>query len=85
LDAYRLKDEDEFLELGPDEYFESDGLTLIEWADRVTACLPPQRIEIRIEVTGEASREFTITALGAQYRELPDRLKRMLEERTRLD
>ena len=28
VDAYRLRDEDEFLALGPEEYFESDGLTL---------------------------------------------------------
>jgi len=35
LDVYRLRDEDEFLELGPEEYFESAGITLIEWADRV--------------------------------------------------
>ena len=64
LDAYRLADDDEFLELGPEEYFESDGLTLIEWADRVHRCLPPERLEIRIEVTGETERTFAITAVG---------------------
>ena len=37
IDAYRLRDDDEFQQLGPDEYFESDGLVLIEWADRVAA------------------------------------------------
>ena len=40
LDAYRITDEDEFYELGIDEYFESDGLTLVEWGDRVADCLP---------------------------------------------
>ncbi len=60
FDAYRLRDDDEFLELGPDEYFESDGLTFVEWADRVEACLPAERIEIRIEVTGPTSRSFEI-------------------------
>ena len=40
LDAYRIRDLDEFLELGVDEYFEGPGLTLIEWADRVAPCLP---------------------------------------------
>ncbi len=60
FDAYRLRDDDEFLELGPDEYFESDGLTFVEWADRVKACLPAERIEIQIEVTGPTSRSFQI-------------------------
>src|SRR5215831_15765648 len=36
LDAYRLHDEDEFRELGTDEMFSSDAVTIIEWADRVT-------------------------------------------------
>ena len=39
IDAYRVRDEDEFESLGPEEYFESDGLVLVEWADRVAALL----------------------------------------------
>jgi len=64
LDAYRLQDEDEFLQLGPEEYFESEGLTLIEWADRVVDCLPRSRLEIQIEIIGETCREFRISGLG---------------------
>jgi tRNA threonylcarbamoyladenosine biosynthesis protein TsaE len=67
FDAYRVRDEDEFLQLGPEEYFQSPGLTLVEWADRVEACLPPERVEVQIEVTGERSRRFTIRALGPRY------------------
>ena len=66
LDAYRLKDDDEFLELGPEEYFASDGITLIEWADRVIACLPPQRLEIHIEVVGDTARQFRLVAVGGE-------------------
>jgi len=78
LDAYRLRDEDEFLDLGPEEYFETDGLTLIEWADRVPGCLPPERIEIHVEVTGPESRRFQIAALGARYQAVVERLESML-------
>jgi tRNA threonylcarbamoyladenosine biosynthesis protein TsaE len=60
IDAYRLRDEDEFRELGPEEYFESDGVTFIEWADRVEDCLPAERLEIRCEATGETERRFAI-------------------------
>jgi tRNA threonylcarbamoyladenosine biosynthesis protein TsaE len=74
MDAYRLRDEDEFLALGPDEYFESDGLVLVEWADRVEACLPRDRIEVRVEVTGAESRRFEIAAVGRRYQEIPGRL-----------
>src|SRR3990172_787344 len=60
FDTYRLKDDDEFLELGPDEYFDSDGITFVEWADRVEHLLPDERVEIALEVTGDTSRCVTI-------------------------
>ena len=74
IDAYRLHDEDEFQQLGPDEYFESDGLVLIEWADRVEGSLPRDYIEIRVEVTGFESRRFEIRAVGRRYEEVLQRL-----------
>ncbi|HUT12070.1 MAG TPA: tRNA (adenosine(37)-N6)-threonylcarbamoyltransferase complex ATPase subunit type 1 TsaE [Thermoguttaceae bacterium] len=67
FDAYRIRDIDEFEELGPDEYFESDALVLVEWADRVENALPRERIEVRIEVTGTQSRRFEIIGLGPRY------------------
>jgi tRNA threonylcarbamoyladenosine biosynthesis protein TsaE len=78
IDAYRLRDEDEFLALGPEEYFDGDGLVLVEWADRVERCLPKERIEIHIEVTGPESRRFEIIALGIEYAAAIDRLQRRL-------
>src|SRR5688572_2470901 len=71
LDAYRLRDEDEFRELGVDELFDSAGLTIVEWADRVAACLPDDRIEIAIEVTGPTGRRFTIRAVGEANQSVP--------------
>jgi len=60
FDTYRLKDEEEFMELGPDEYFTADGLTFVEWADRVEHLLPDERVEIELEVTGETQRRVTL-------------------------
>jgi tRNA threonylcarbamoyladenosine biosynthesis protein TsaE len=60
LDAYRLKDEDEFLELGPEEMFASGGLVFIEWAERVASYLPPDCVNITLEVTGETSRRASV-------------------------
>ena len=75
LDAYRVRDEDEFLQLGPEEYFDGDGLTLVEWADRVRGCLPPDRVEIHIELSGPESRRFEIVLLGATYEGVIERLR----------
>lgn len=77
FDAYRLRDEDEFLALGPDEYFDSNGLTLIEWADRVERELPAERLEIHIEVTGPQTRLFRIRAEGERYRAVVEQLRHL--------
>jgi tRNA threonylcarbamoyladenosine biosynthesis protein TsaE len=70
FDTYRLKDDDEFLELGPEEYFESAGLTFVEWADRVLQFLPDERLNIEIEVVGETARSIAITGTSAKTAEL---------------
>jgi tRNA threonylcarbamoyladenosine biosynthesis protein TsaE len=67
FDAYRLKTSREFAELGVEEYFRGDGVCLIEWADLVMDALPPERLEIRIEVVGETARRFEFTATGRMY------------------
>ncbi len=78
IDAYRLHDEDEFLALGGEEYFEGTGLVLIEWADRVEGCLPKDRVEVNIEVTGEASRQFSVLGVGEKYAATVGQLARRL-------
>jgi tRNA threonylcarbamoyladenosine biosynthesis protein TsaE len=76
FDAYRLRDDDEFSALGPDEYFESDGLTFIEWADRVQNCLPRRYLQIEIDVLEGDSWRFEITAFGGGWEPIFDALRR---------
>lgn len=64
FDTYRLPNEKAFVDLGIDEYFASDGVCLIEWADRVTATLPPEHLLITIEPTSETSRRIHLQAIG---------------------
>lgn len=75
FDTYRLKDEDEFLALGPDEYFEAGGLTFVEWADRVIKRLPKERVEINIAIIDDTKRRVTIDAASSQ---LNDRIARAI-------
>lgn len=64
FDAYRLKDIDEFLELGPEEYFDSIGLTFVEWADRVEEAMPRERVAIEIEIHPDDSRNIILSTTG---------------------
>ncbi len=75
FDAYRLRGDAEFAELGAHEYFEGNGVSLVEWADRVPACLPAEHLRATLEVTGETSRRLTLTAFGERYRALVERCR----------
>lgn len=64
VDAYRLRDDDEFLQLGVDENFGPPNLTFIEWHERVERCLPDERLEITISIEPNNARRFEIVARG---------------------
>jgi tRNA threonylcarbamoyladenosine biosynthesis protein TsaE len=65
-DTYRLRNVEEFLDLGIDEILQSHGICLIEWADRVKAVLPADHLRIEIDVTGATERRFRIDAGGTK-------------------
>jgi tRNA threonylcarbamoyladenosine biosynthesis protein TsaE len=65
IDAYRLRDEDEFLALGIEEYFPAPNLVLIEWAERVSRCLPNDRLQVTIELGAGDERRIELSARGA--------------------
>ncbi len=50
LDAYRVGDEDEFLELGVEELFSEPSISIVEWADRFPGCMPTDCLWLHFEV-----------------------------------
>lgn len=71
LDVYRLNHEDDLLDLGYEDYFYSDNVTIIEWGDKVKTYLPKETIYINIEKgQGLEERIITITSLGKRFEEI---------------
>ncbi|VTS02443.1 tRNA (adenosine(37)-N6)-threonylcarbamoyltransferase complex ATPase subunit type 1 TsaE [Tuwongella immobilis] len=70
FDTYRLQSVGEFLDLGTAEYFDSDAVSIIEWAEKVTPALPVERLEIQITVVSPEIRTFRLTAMGERYESL---------------
>ena len=62
FDAYRVQNPDEFVELGFEEYAHGDGLTCIEWADRVTDLLPANAIPLQFHHVAPSKRRVTLGA-----------------------
>jgi len=76
FDTYRLADEAAFADLGVGEYFDGNGVCLVEWADRVEGVLPAEHLRVTIEVAGETARRFTIEGRGKEYGEIVRTLAR---------
>lgn len=67
FDVYRIGDIEEMDEIGYEDYFYGDGLTMIEWANLIEEILPQRRKEITIEKDLEKGfdyRRITIKEVG---------------------
>lgn len=61
FDFYRLKTQNEALDLGYEEYFYSGAYCLVEWPEKIPDLLPPTYLKIKIEVLNNQARRFIIT------------------------
>ncbi len=59
FDMYRLKTPDEAYELGIEEAF-SEGVSLIEWPDKIDSLLPKKHIKIHFEIQQDGSRRIIV-------------------------
>jgi tRNA threonylcarbamoyladenosine biosynthesis protein TsaE len=64
FDVYRIGGADELDDIGFFEYAAGDGVCVCEWASLIAAELPPDRIDVSIERTGESARKITWGAAG---------------------
>lgn len=70
FDLYRLDHPEEILDLGFDEYFNSDGVCVVEWAEKADLYWPTDHLSIRLKILSETKRSLLFTASGARYDEL---------------
>ncbi|NLW22142.1 MAG: tRNA (adenosine(37)-N6)-threonylcarbamoyltransferase complex ATPase subunit type 1 TsaE [Tissierellia bacterium] len=71
FDVYRLEGKEDLLDLGYEDYFYSNGVTIVEWGDRIEDILPEDRVNIEIEKTDqEDERIITISGQGKRYNEI---------------
>ncbi|HJV45466.1 MAG TPA: tRNA (adenosine(37)-N6)-threonylcarbamoyltransferase complex ATPase subunit type 1 TsaE [Bacillota bacterium] len=72
MDVYRV--EDEWEELGLDEYFYGDGVTVVEWASMIRPSLPNCLLDIYIKRLEQDNREIRLTPRGERYISLCEEL-----------
>lgn len=77
MDVYRLKQPEELYDLGYEEYFYGEGVTVVEWAQLIAPLLPEEYLGIEIAVVPEG-RELHFFPHGIRY-------EHMIEELTGCD
>jgi len=60
VDAYRTDSMTELMDLGLLEMVSGEGVTLIEWADKLAPLLPPDAVHVHIAGVGDEPRTITI-------------------------
>lgn len=68
LDLYRLADASEAIAGGLIDERQADGVMLVEWAERLATALPPDRLEVRIDGTGDEPRSIHLIAASPRFR-----------------
>ncbi|MCP3762402.1 tRNA (adenosine(37)-N6)-threonylcarbamoyltransferase complex ATPase subunit type 1 TsaE [Domibacillus sp. A3M-37] len=75
MDVYRLGEESEE-DLGFDEYFFGNGITVVEWAHLIADQLPEEYIQINLFHTGvEGQRKIQLTVNGDRYDRVLEKVK----------
>ena len=82
IDLYRLKDPDELENIGFAEYIDSDGVTVIEWAERAEDELPVECLSVYLSYVNDHSREIGFLAEGERYEKILDELSSALKTDT---
>ena len=63
FDFYRLKKQEEALDMGYEEYFYSGNYCFIEWPEKIESLLPQHYIRIDIQVYPDGKRSLTFTKI----------------------
>jgi len=74
MDVYRVQDSCE--DLGFDEYFEGEGVCVVEWAKLIQDQLPENYAIITITREGDTKRRIVFEAFGSRYEQLGEELNR---------
>ena len=68
MDLYRLDDKNK--NIGIKDYFNRDGICLIEWPEMIEEELPEERLDINIKIIDEETRILVFTPHGSKYEDI---------------
>jgi tRNA threonylcarbamoyladenosine biosynthesis protein TsaE len=75
LDLYRLDHIEEIVDIGIDQYFSSDAVCAIEWAEKGSGVLPQDNLTVKMKHLNGDDRKVSFIPYGRPYIELVRKLK----------
>lgn len=63
LDAYRIDTLGELVDIGVEEMLHGDGVTVVEWADKLLPLLPADTVTVRISGLGDEPRRIVVEGM----------------------
>src|SRR5712692_6313221 len=70
FDLYRLDNPEEIVDLGFEDYFFSNDVCVVEWAEKAVLFWPEEHLNIRLKIMSETKRGLLFIATGERYCEL---------------
>lgn len=61
--------------VGYQDFFYGEGVSVIEWADKIRELLPENYLNVEFSVKSEDEREITLSAHGDRYENILKRLR----------
>ena len=77
IDLYRIGERREFEGLNLRDYLYSDGVSLIEWFEKLPETEVDEYLEVRIDHVGGSKRRLTFTGRGERYERMVEELKKI--------
>ena len=68
MDVYRI--EDALEDIGIEDYYDKNGITIIEWADMIKDKLPEERLDIKFKIIDENTRVIVLIPHGKVYEDI---------------
>ena len=73
FDVYRIGSSEEMYDIGYDEYINSDGVCIIEWANLIEDILPDEYLDIQLSYK-DMGREMILKPIGEKYKKIVEEL-----------
>lgn len=76
MDCYRLESGQEALDFGLEEYLYGDGVTIVEWPERIEEVLPDEVLRIKLGYVNDTKRAIRLEPIGSRYLALTAEFKK---------